>query len=603
MCGIVAYKGQSKCLSFILDGLQSLEYRGYDSAGISYIVGNNMITTKQTGSIEDLRQKIKNPDIETYSAIGHTRWATHGKPCKRNSHPHVTNDNKLAIAHNGIIENYEDLKKELSEYSFVSDTDSEVLLYLIYHQTKIKGSLIDGIKSSLEKVIGAYAIVILDGETGQMIAARKGSPLVVGFGVNETMVASDVGAFGDRASVGVVYLEDNVVVEVKDRLEVFDMSKGIEIDYEIEKVYSKVLKINKGDFDSYMLKEIYEQPKTVHDCLSGRLDGYRVKLGGLIGYENIFKKANHITIVSCGSSWHASLLAKYYIEELCKIKVSVEYASEFRYRKPVINEGDIVIGVSQSGETADTLGALEIAKIYGAITVGICNVVSSSMSKLTNCGIHLRSGVEVGVASTKTFTNQVICLLLLALWIEQIDGVISVDYRKAIMDDLRDLPNILQDTLGCCDVVEFVAEEFVSMTNCLFLGRGYNFPVALEGALKLKEISYVHAEGYPAAEMKHGPIALIDRNMPVVVVANNYENHNKIINNIKEIQARDGKVIGIYSNYGDLGDYKIRVPSVCDALSPLVSVVPLQLFSYYSAILRNKNVDKPRNLAKSVTVE
>jgi glucosamine--fructose-6-phosphate aminotransferase (isomerizing) len=323
----------------------------------------------------------------------------------------------------------------------------------------------------------------------------------------------------------------------------------------------------------------------------------------LIGYENIFKKAKHITIVSCGSSWHASLLAKYYIEEFCKIKVSVEYASEFRYRKPSINEKDIVIGVSQSGETADTLGALEIAKIYGAITVGVCNVPNSSMSKLTDCGIHLRSGVEVGVASTKTFTNQVICLLLLSLWIEQIDGVLSVDQRNRIIADLRDLPNTVEDTLRCCETVEFVAEEFANMTNCLFLGRGYNFPIALEGALKLKEISYVHAEGYPAAEMKHGPIALIDKHMPVIVVANNYEYHNKIVNNIKEIQARDGKIIGIYSNYGDLGDYKIRVPAICDALSPLLAVVPLQLFSYYSARLRGKNVDKPRNLAKSVTVE
>lgn len=603
MCGIVAYKGQSKCLPFVLDGLQSLEYRGYDSAGISYIVNNNLVTTKQTGSIEDLRQKVKNPEIETYSAIGHTRWATHGKPCRRNSHPHVTEDNKLAIVHNGIIENYEDLKKELNQYRFISDTDSEVLLYLIYDHYQQTGSLVEGIKSALEKVVGAYAVVLLDGETGQMVAARKGSPLVVGFGVNETMVASDVGAFGNRASVGVVYLEDNVVVEIKDRIEIYDMSKGIEIDYEIEKVYNHVFQINKGDFDSYMLKEIYEQPRTVADCLSGRLDGYRIKLGGLIGYENIFKKTKHITMVSCGSSWHASLLAKYYIEEFCKIKVSVEYASEFRYRKPSIEKGDIVIGVSQSGETADTLGALEIAKTYGAITIGVCNVPSSSMSKLTDCGIHLRSGVEVGVASTKTFTNQVVCLLLLSLWIEQIDGVLPLDQRNAIVNDLKDLPNIIEDTLRCCETVEFVAEEFARMTNCLFLGRGYNFPIALEGALKLKEISYVHAEGYPAAEMKHGPIALIDKNMPVIVIANNYEYHNKIVNNIKEIQARDGKIISIYSSYGELGDYKIRVPSVCDALSPVLATIPLQLFSYYSAIIRNKNVDKPRNLAKSVTVE
>lgn len=603
MCGIVAYKGESQCLSIILDGLKSLEYRGYDSVGISYITNNTLVTVKQTGSVDDLKDLLKHQDIGTNIAIGHTRWATHGRPCQRNSHPHVVHDNSLSLVHNGIIENYGDLKKELEKkYNFTSDTDSEILLYLIYDFKQRGLGLLESVKKSLGRVVGAYAIVVLD-ENGQMIVARKGSPLVIGLGVNEIMVASDSGAFGDRASLGLVHLKDNSMGEISDKLNIYDLSEGIEIDYEIEQVYNTTLSVEKGEYDSFMLKEIFEQPKTVDDCLKGRLDGYRIKLGGLIGYENIFKKVNHITIVSCGSSWHASLLAKYYIEEFCKIKVSVEYASEFRYRKPVINKGDIVIGVSQSGETADTLGALEIAKIYGAITVGICNVVSSSMSKLTDCGIHLRSGVEVGVASTKTFSNQVVALLLLALWIEQIDGVLSVDHRKAIIDDLRDLPETIETTLRSLEAVEFVAESFRDMTNCLFLGRGYNFPVALEGALKLKEISYVHAEGYPAAEMKHGPIALIDKDMPVIVVANNYENHNKIINNIKEIQARDGKIIAIYSNYGELGDYRIRVPSICDPLSPILSVIPLQLFSYYSAKLRNKNVDKPRNLAKSVTVE
>lgn len=603
MCGIVAYKGEQKCLPFLLEGLKSLEYRGYDSAGVCLLVNKSLINIKQAGSVDDLKTSIQNPDILAKTGMAHTRWATHGKPCKRNSHPHVTSDNKLAIIHNGIIENYLDLKAELEKkYSFTSDTDSEVLLYQIYEFVQEGEDILTSVKCALRKVVGAFAIVVL-GENGQMIIARKGSPLVVGLGVNEIMVGSDSGAFGDRAGLGIVHLKDNSVGEISDKLNVYDLSEGIEIDYEIEQVYNHSLRVEKGEYDSFMLKEIFEQPKTVDDCLRGRLDGYRVKLGGLIGYENIFKKVNHITIVSCGSSWHASLLAKYYIEEFCKIKVSVEYASEFRYRKPVINKGDIVVGVSQSGETADTLGALEIAKIYGAITVGICNVVSSSMSKLTDCGIHLRSGVEVGVASTKTFTNQVVCLLLLALWIEQVDGVLSVDHRKAIIDDLRELPETIETTLRSLEAVEFVAESFMDMTNCLFLGRGYNFPVALEGALKLKEISYVHAEGYPAAEMKHGPIALIDKDMPVVVVANNYENHNKIINNMKEIQARDGKIIVIYSNYGELGDYRIRVPSICDPLSPLLSVVPLQLFSYYSAKLRNKNVDKPRNLAKSVTVE
>jgi len=381
------------------------------------------------------------------------------------------------------------------------------------------------------------------------------------------------------------------------------LHNDIETDYEIEQVYNHSLRVEKGNYDSFMLKEIFEQPRVMDDCLKGRLDGYRIKLGGLIGYENLFKKAKHITIVSCGSSWHSSLIAKYYVEEFCKIKVSVEYASEFRYRKPCIEQGDIVIGVSQSGETADTISALEIAKIYGAIIVGICNVPNSTISRMTDCGIYLRAGVEVGVASTKAFTNQVVVLLMLSLWIEQNVGIMGLDHRKRIIDDLRDLSYLTEQCLRCCDNVEFLAEEMVGMKNCLFLGRGYNFPIALEGALKLKEISYVHAEGYPAAEMKHGPIALIDKNMPVIVLANNVGQYGKLVNNVSEIMARDGKVISVFSENAGLGDYKIRVPVVSDALSPLMGIVPLQLFSCYSAMLRGKNVDKPRNLAKSVTVE
>ena len=602
MCGIVAYKGKHNCLPFLLNGLSKLEYRGYDSAGICYLVKNSLITNKQAGSVEDLRDKI-NLDIESFSGIGHTRWATHGSPCQRNSHPHTTTDNKLSLVHNGIIENYEELKDSLKHrYKFISDTDSEVLLYLIYSFVQEERGLLDSVKLALDKVVGAYAIVVL-GENGQMIAARKGSPLVIGLGVDEIMVGSDTGAFEDRASVGIVYLKDNSVVEIKEPIEVFDMSKGVEIEYEIEKVYNESFKISKGLFDSYMLKEIHEQPKTISDCLSGRLDGYRIKLGGLIGYENIFKKAQHITIVACGTSWHSGLIAKYYIEEFCKIKASVEYASEFRYRKPCINKGDIVVGISQSGETADTLGALEMAKAYGATVVGICNVPNSSLSRLTDCGIYLKAGVEVGVASTKAFTHQVVCLLMLSLWIEQELGLVGCSARKAILDDLRALPELISDNLRCDEYIKELAEEFKDMTNCLFLGRGYNFPVALEGALKLKEISYVHAEGYPAAEMKHGPIALIDKNMPVIVIANHNDQYAKIVNNVKEIQARQGKVIGLCSEYGDIGDVNIKVPLLCDALSPIMAVIPLQLFAYNSAILRGKNVDKPRNLAKSVTVE
>jgi glutamine---fructose-6-phosphate transaminase (isomerizing) len=603
MCGIVAYKGKQKCLSFLLDGLQSLEYRGYDSAGVCYLVNQTLINVKQTGSVEDLKKAVKNPHIEAYSGIGHTRWATHGKPCKRNSHPHLTNDNKLAIIHNGIIENYQELKDNLEKkYKFKSDTDSEVLLYQIYEFVQEGKDILTSVKCALRKIVGAFAIVVM-GENGQMVVARKGSPLVIGLGVNEIMVGSDSGAFGDRASLGLVYLKDNVVGEITDKLTVYDLHNDIETDYEIEQVYNHNLRVEKGNYDSFMLKEIFEQPRVIDDCLRGRLDGYRIKLGGLIGYENLFKKVKHITIVSCGSSWHSSLIAKYYIEEFCKIKVSVEYASEFRYRKPCIEQGDIVIGVSQSGETADTISALEIAKIYGAIIVGICNVPNSTISRMTDCGIYLRAGVEVGVASTKTFANQVVVLLMLSLWIEQNLGLMGLDHRKTIIDDLRDLPDLTERCLKCYENVEFLAEMMVGMTNCLFLGRGYNFPIALEGALKLKEISYVHAEGYPAAEMKHGPIALIDKNMPVIVLANNVGQYGKMVNNVSEIMARDGKVISIFSENAGLGDYKIRVPVVTDALSPLMGIVPLQLFSYYSAVLRGKNVDKPRNLAKSVTVE
>lgn len=604
MCGIVAYRGHNDCLDILISGLESLEYRGYDSAGIGLIVHNQLMLYKSMGSIEDLKNKLPESKQPSYCGFGHTRWATHGSPCKRNSHPHVTSDCRLGLVHNGIIENYEELKESLSKkYKFLSDTDSEVLLYLIYDFLP-NNSLQEAVKLALDKVIGAYAIVVIDRENPQyIVAARKGSPLVVGLGANEILVASDVGAFGSRASVGVVYLEDNTLAKISDKLETFSLNHGKEYEYTIEKVYDNVVQVTKGSFDSFMLKEIYEQSKAVEDCLSGRLDGYRIKLGGLIGYENIFKKANHITIVSCGSSWHASLIAKYYIEEFCKIKVSVEYASEFRYRKPCIEKGDIVIGVSQSGETADTISALEIAKIYGATIIGICNVPNSTISRITDCGIYLKAGVEVGVASTKAFTNQVLCLLMLSLWIEQNLNIMSNDHRKAIFDDLRSLSEVISDALECNEQIEFLSEQCSAMTNCLFLGRGYNFPVALEGALKLKELSYVHAEGYPAAEMKHGPIALIDKNMPVVVIANNYQYHSKIINNIKEIQAREGKVITIYSSFDVVGDYKVRIPGICDALSPLLSVIPLQLFSYYSAKLRNKNVDRPRNLAKSVTVE
>lgn len=608
MCGIVAYKGRQKCLPFLLEALKRLEYRGYDSAGVSYIVNHSLITNKQPGCVQDLKNTISNMEIETYVGIGHTRWATHGKPCARNAHPHVTSDNRLALVHNGIIENYLTLKEEMLEkgYKFSSDTDSEVFLYLIYdYLIKETTSLFDAIKLANERIVGAFAVVVVDSlHPDILVCARRGSPLVIGVKDKEYFISSDPMALSGYADEMIV-LEDNSVCKIGNNIDCYNMDDHKLSYCNIQKLHYQIFNIEKGEYEHFMLKEIHEQPKCVEDCLGGRIDGYRIKLGGLLGYEEILSKAQHITIIACGTSWHAGLLAKYYLEEFCKIKVSVEYASEFRYRKPYVKPGDIVIGISQSGETADTLSALELAKQNGAIIVGICNVVNSSMTRLTDCGIFTRAGMEIGVASTKAFTTQVLCLLLLSLWIEQNqkNSNLDIDYRKAIIDGLRSLDEVIRKCLKNSDKVKSLATRFKKCKNCLYLGRQYNFPVALEGALKLKEISYVHAEGYPAAEMKHGPIALIDKNMPVIVVANNKNQHDKISSNIKEIQARDGKVITI-SNEKDIeGDYNIHVPFIIDPLCPLVSIIPLQLFSYYSAILRGCNVDKPRNLAKSVTVE
>ena len=611
MCGIVAYKGRQKCLPFLLDGLKRLEYRGYDSAGVAYVIGNQIFVQKQAGSVVDLINNRIDFEIESTTGIGHTRWATHGKPCYRNAHPHVTADDRLAIVHNGIIENYETLKVELKDkgYFLRSDTDSEVLLYLIYdYLIHEQPDLFEAVKLALERVVGAYAIVVIDQKLDnrhKLVIARKGSPLVVGLGKEdgEFFVASDPSAivsYTDR----VVYIEDNTVGKIDEELVVYSMNEQKISPCNVEKLEHQLEDIEKGAFPHFMLKEIYEQPRTLKDCWRGRIDGYRIKLGGLLGHEDRFRHANHITIVSCGSSWHAGLIAKYYIEEFCNMKVSVEYASEFRYRKPCINKDDIVIGISQSGETADTLSAIELAKNSGAFVVGICNVVNSSLSRLTDCGIYLRAGTEIGVASTKAFSSQVLTLLMLSLWIEQNKAVrMPIEYRKAIIDEIKYLDFIIEQTIGLSDEIEDLAKKFKKAKNCLFLGREYNFPIALEGALKLKEISYVHAEGYPAAEMKHGPIALIDKNMPVLVLANCKKQYDKIVNSIKEIQARDGKVIIITNEDNALSDHKIVVTTVLDPISVFVSCVVTQLFAYHSAIIRKCNVDKPRNLAKSVTVE
>jgi glucosamine--fructose-6-phosphate aminotransferase (isomerizing) len=540
--------------------------------------------------------------------IGHTRWATHGQPSQRNAHPHTTIDDRLSIVHNGIIENYVALQKELIEkgYLFISETDTEVLLYLIYdYLLSEKVSLFEAVKLALERVVGAYAICVLDRKNDKtMVVARKGSPLVVGIGENkEYFVASDPLALFDYTN-SMVFLEDNSVAEISDTLTCYSMDNKEVSPCNVSRLYNQWYNIEKGDFDHFMLKEIYEQPRVVSDCLSGRLDGYRIKLGGLMGYEDILSNADHIYIVCCGSSWHAGLIGKYYLEEFCGIRTSVEYASEFRYRKPVIKEDDIVIAISQSGETADTLSAVNLARSKGAIVVGICNAVDSSLARLTECGIYCRAGMEVGVASTKGFTSQVLVLLLMSLWIEQNQNSHMLsEYRQAIIDELRKLPETIEQTLSLNKKIRSLAAKFHKSKNCIYLGREYNFPAALEGALKLKEISYIHAEGYPAAEMKHGPIALVDKNMPIVVISNNKKQYAKIANNIKEMQARGGKVIEIYSEDRFSGDYGLKVQETIDPISPIVSSVVLQLFSYYCAVLSGKDVDKPRNLAKSVTVE
>jgi glucosamine--fructose-6-phosphate aminotransferase (isomerizing) len=601
MCGIVAYIGKNNCSNNILDKLSHLEYRGYDSAGVCYVCGPEFKVYKSVGPVESLKKEVGSSLLRSYCAISHTRWATHGQPSVNNCHPHVTEDRRLSLVHNGIIENYKDLKAELSKkYNFSSDTDSEVLLYLVYDIMILNNlSLFEAVKLALEQVMGAYAIVIVDKDNpNTLVCARKGSSLIVGVGDQEYYVSSDKMGI-DENITDLIYLKDNNICQIGDQIITYDMTCGVEVDCEIEKVLDHRMPSDKGAYDSYMLKEINEQPDTIAQCFSGRLFKDSIRLGGLLGYEKILASANHITIVACGSSWNAGLLGKYYIEELNNIKVSVEYASEFKYRTTAIGPGDIVIGISQSGETADTLSALEKAKAQGATIIGICNVPNSTMARMTDCGIFLRSGVEIGVASTKTFLNQVLVLLLLSLWINQNQENSNTNIRKNLISNILQLPYLIKKTLSDSDQLIQTVEKYKSIKNCLFLGRGYNFPIALEGALKLKEISYIHAEGYAAAEMKHGPLALVDKDTPTLVIANNMDQYQKLQNNIQEIKARNGPVILL----GSQEHCDILVPSTIDQLSPLLSVIPLQLLAYYYAIKLNLNVDKPRNLAKSVTVE
>lgn len=611
MCGIVAYVGHRQAYPVILKGLKRLEYRGYDSAGIALMNGG-LNVYKKRGKVADLETHLASEPLNSNIGIGHTRWATHGEPNDVNAHPHYSSDEKLAIIHNGIIENYAALKQELQErgHVFRSQTDSEVFIHFIediYSNTGV--TLEEAVRIALSKVVGAYAIVIMDIENPDtLIAARKGSPMVLGIGEGEFFIASDATPIIEYTNK-VVYINDHEIVVIKGQeYHISTIDNEITAPYIVE-LDMKLESLEKGGFEHFMLKEIFEQPRSIADCLRGRLvssTGHLV-LGGLIEHMNRILNADRILIVACGTSWHAGLVAEYIFEELTRIPVEVEYASEFRYRNPIIRETDVVIAISQSGETADTLAAIELAKEKGALIFGVCNVVGSSIARSTHAGAYTHAGPEIGVASTKAFTAQVTVLTMMALLIAEKRGTISASRFHSLLADLESIPQKVEKTLKLDDQVKEIARQVVDSNNALYLGRGYNFPVALEGALKLKEISYIHAEGYPAAEMKHGPIALIDEQMPVFVIATRDSGYEKIVSNIQEVKARKGRVIAVVTEGDDLlptmVDHVIHVPDTNEILMPLISVIPLQLLSYHVAVMRGCNVDQPRNLAKSVTVE
>lgn len=614
MCGIVAYIGNQNAYPILIKGLQRLEYRGYDSAGVALLTNNELNIHKKKGKVNDLVQHCLNKNKEGNIGMGHTRWATHGEPNDVNAHPHLSNNNQLSIIHNGIIENYAVLKTELKQrgYTFNSDTDTEVLINFIEEIQKSQNLPTDeAVRIALQHVVGAYAIVIIDkNNPNQIIAARKSSPLVVGLGNNEYFVASDATPIIEYTK-NVVYINDDEVI-------IIDLQNGLRIKSILDNTYKtpfveelewNLERLEKHGYEHFMLKEIFEQPISIRDSMRGRLNAQKgiIALGGFKDYEQKLFNAKRIIIVACGTSWHAGLVGEYLFEDLARIPVEVEYASEFRYRNPIIDEDDVVIAISQSGETADTLAAIQLAKERGATILGICNVVGSSISRATHAGAYTHAGPEIGVASTKAFTAQLTILTLLALTIGHHKGILPAARYQALINELDIIPEKIESVLNKIEPqIKYIAEEFKNATNFLYLGRGYNFPVALEGALKLKEISYIHAEGYPAAEMKHGPIALIDNNMPVVVLATNESAYEKIISNIQEVKARHGIIIAIASDnahINDLADHVITIPTTLEPLSPMLAVVPLQLLAYHIAVLRGCNVDQPRNLAKSVTVE
>ncbi|MFB0924634.1 MAG: glutamine--fructose-6-phosphate transaminase (isomerizing) [Vicingaceae bacterium] len=614
MCGIVAYVGDRQAYPILIKGLKRLEYRGYDSSGVALIDGGELNLYKKQGKVIELENFAEGKNVTSNIGIGHTRWATHGAPNDVNAHPHFSKSKNLAIIHNGIIENYASLKKELIQrgHEFESDTDTEVLIHLIeeiQHVTKV--DLVEAVRIALNEVIGAYAIVIISKENPDlMIAAKKSSPLVIGLGkTDEYFIASDATPIVEYTK-NVIYLDDEqiAVISKGEELRLIDI-KNQKITPYIQELEVQLEAIEKGGYDHFMLKEIYEQPISIKNSMRGRIDANKgiISLGGIRDYEQKIMNANRIIIVACGTSWHAGLVAEYLFEDFTRIPVEVEYASEFRYRNPIINENDVVIAISQSGETADTLAAIKLAKEKGATIIGICNVVGSTISRETHCGSYTHAGPEIGVASTKAFTGQVTVLSLMALSIAQKKGTISESKFRQLLIELDAIPHKVEQMLKSDKQVRYIAEIFKDATNFLYLGRGYNFPVALEGALKLKEISYIHAEGYPAAEMKHGPIALIDEEMPIVVIATKHGNYEKVVSNIEEVKARSGKIIAIVTE-GDtevkaIADYVIEIPATEDALSPLLTSIPLQLLSYHIAVMRGCNVDQPRNLAKSVTVE
>lgn len=611
MCGIVAYVGHRQAHMIVIKGLKRLEYRGYDSAGIALLNGG-LTVHKKKGKVSDLEESIKGKYLQSTIGMGHTRWATHGEPTDGNAHPHFSSDKKLAIIHNGIIENYSTLKQELLNkgHTFLSETDTEVLIHFV---EDIKDhndcTLEEAVRLALTKVVGAYAIVVMSvDDPTVLIAARKGSPLVLGVGKDEYFMASDATPIVEYTKE-VIYLNDHEIAVIKDGQLSIKNTANLPLTPYIQTVDLELEAIEKGGFEDFMLKEIFEQPRSIKDCMRGRLDSLSgsLILGGLRDYTTKLFNAERILIVACGTSWHAGLVAEYFFEEFCRIPVEVEYASEFRYRNPIIREGDVVIAISQSGETADTLAAIELAKSKGAIIFGVCNVVGSSIARATHAGAYTHAGPEIGVASTKAFTAQLTVLSMIALIVAQRKGTIAEKKLQELLVEMENIPAKVEKALSLNEKIKKIAWTFKDARNFIYLGRGYNFPVALEGALKLKEISYIHAEGYPAAEMKHGPIALIDEEMPVVFIATRDSSYEKVVSNIQEVKARKGRVISIVTEGDDtipkMSEFVIEVPAVHEALMPLVSVIPLQLLSYHIAVMRGCNVDQPRNLAKSVTVE